>query len=118
MGLSCSCDYGDEYAWYYTAPDDYQELSTKRCRRCSSCKQRIAVGDLCAEFPRHREARHEVEIAIYGEGDIESIWLASYWLCETCADLWFSLDELGFKCVAPDEHMPTLVQEYAAMQWR
>jgi hypothetical protein len=36
--------------------------------------------------------------------------------CEVCADLFFSLRELGFECVAPDENMRELVLEYAEMQ--
>lgn len=113
MSLSCSCDYDGYYDWYCIAPDDYEILSTKRRRRCSSCKTLIDIGAICTNWPRSREARDDVEIAIYGEGDIESIWLADYWMCETCSDLYFSLDELGFKCISPSENMRALVKEYA-----
>lgn len=115
MPLSCYCEFDDGCDWYWKAPQDYQLLSTKRSRRCCSCKKRIAVGDLCAEFLRTRYARTPIEKSIYGEGDPEEINLASYWHCEECADIWFSLDELGFHCVAPGEDVRAVVREYAQM---
>ena len=115
MSLSCVCEFDDGCDWYWHGPDDYQFLSTKRSRKCNSCGGKISVGDLCAEFPRTRYARTSVEEAIYGEGDPEAVALASYWQCETCADLWFSLDELGFHCVAPNEDMREMVRQYAEM---
>ena len=60
-----------------------------------------------------RPPKNEVEARIYDEGDTEAISLASYWLCEECADLWFSLDELGFHCISPNENMREIVKEYA-----
>ena len=113
MSLSCSCDYDDDYSWYYLRPTDYTILTTKKRRRCSSCMSLIDIGAICTKWLRSREARDDVEIAIYGEGDIESIWLADYWMCETCSDLFFSLDELGFECISPSENMHDLVKEYA-----
>lgn len=38
--------------------------------------------------------------------------LASHWLCEICADLFFNLDALGF-CPGPEDDMRELVKEYA-----
>ncbi|NCA90583.1 MAG: hypothetical protein EOM92_17295 [Gammaproteobacteria bacterium] len=55
-----------------------------------------------------------MEFKIYGEET--HIYLASWVHCETCADLWYSLRELGYECVAPGENVRELVQEYAAMQ--
>jgi len=52
-----------------------------------------------------------VEERIVGEGN--EIYLADVYLCETCADLFFSLQDLGFSCVLPDEDMRELVKEYA-----
>lgn len=122
MGLSCDCDYQGclDVDWYWWPPKDYQELSTKRSRKCSAlgCKRKIAVGDLCIEFERTRQPRTEVELKIYDEEDCQAIGLASYWLCEECADLWFSLEELGFKCVSPDEDIRQFVRDYATMSWK
>ena len=117
MPLSCYCDEGDDYDWYWHPPKDYQELSTKRCRKCS-CGKRIGVGELCTEFRRTREARTAIEERIYGVSTPEAVCLASLWLCEECSDLWFSLDALGFKCVSTTENMRQVVTEYASMEWR
>ena len=64
MPLACSCDYGE--------PDGFQLLDTKRGRRCSSCKKKIQVGELCIKFSERK------------------------FLCEECGDWWFSLEDLGF----------------------
>lgn len=117
MSLSCSCNWDGDYDWYFSVPTDYSILNTSKRKRCMSCKTLIAIGACCTEFPRTREARTEVELAIYGEGDTEAIRLASYWLCEECSDLYFSLLELGFECISPDENMRELVHEYAE-EWR
>lgn len=48
---------------------------------------------------------------IYGEdGDIH---ISTLWFCERCSDLYFSFVELGYSCIAPDENMLELVEEYA-----
>lgn len=112
MPLGCECDYDGDYDWYYWAPDDYQHLATTKRKRCSSCKELIDIGAVCTEFTRSREVRTEIERRIYGEGDPQAIWLASYWLCEECSDLYFSLSELEF-CVSPTDNMRGLVREYA-----
>ena len=114
MPLSCSC-FDDEDAPFWIWPcDDYSEMpARKRRTRCQSCKAVLNESDCVAKFTRSREARSDVEINIYGECNPESIWYADWYLCETCADLYFSLAELGFKCISPDENMRQLVKEYA-----
>jgi len=121
MSLSCSCDYSDDPSWYVWVPDDYSEMPAfKRRKRCSSCGELIDAGSVVAVFERTRSPRSDIEEAIYGEGD--TIQLADQYLCETCADLFFSLREIGFTCVMPDENMRDLVREYAenrlAQIWR
>lgn len=113
MPLTCSCDYdGDEPAWYVYSPSDYSEMPIfKRRRRCSSCDELIDGGAIVAKFNRSRCPRSDIEEAIYGDGP--TIPLATQYICETCADLYFSLYELGFECVTPDENMRELVREYA-----
>lgn len=111
MPLSCSCDYGDDFSWMYSPPNDYSTLATKRRKRCSSCNKLIDIGAVCAKFIRSRAPISDVEVSIYGEdGEID---LADMHLCEECADMWFSLYELGFQCVAPDEDMRDLCRQYA-----
>jgi predicted RNA-binding Zn-ribbon protein involved in translation (DUF1610 family) len=112
MPLTCSCDYGDEPDFYVYHPSDYSEMPVlKRRRRCASCGTLIDAGAIVAKFERARCPQTDLEEKIYGDG--ASIPLANQYLCETCADLYFSLFELGFECVMPDENMRELVREYA-----
>ena len=115
MPLSCFCDEPDDASYYYQRPDAYTMMPSRQRRvRCASCKTLIDSYALCTEFARYRHPRSDVELDIYGEGG--EIWMASMWHCERCADLWFSLFELGFKCVAPDENVLDLVREYAELR--
>lgn len=111
MTLSCSCDSDDDCDWYCTYPCDYSTLDTKRGRRCSSCKTIIKTGLITAKFERERRAKTDIEERIYGDGC--DVPMPSLFLCEQCADLYFSLMELGFECVSPEENMRDLVKEYA-----
>ena len=55
----------------------------------------------------------DIELSIYGEdGEIP---LAPFYFCEICADLYFSLFELGFECLGPGEDMREMVKEYAVV---
>jgi hypothetical protein len=115
MPLSCSCyDPCDDYDWFYDTPEDYQLLERRRAVRCSSCKALIKPGDTSIQFTRWRGVASDIEAKIYGDdGDVP---LGPMYHCEVCADLFFSLRELGFECVAPDENVRELVKEYAEMQ--
>jgi hypothetical protein len=116
MPLSCSC-YFDPYedgAWSYESPDDYQALDRRRAVRCASCRALIRPGDTAIKFTRWRSVVSDIEARIYG--DDGEVPLGPMFHCEVCADLFFSLIELGFECVAPDENMRELVQEYAEMR--
>jgi len=111
MPLSCSC-YNDNPDFYVYPPADYSEMPVfKRRKRCASCETLIDAGAIVAKFTRDRCPRSGVEEAIYGDGP--NIPLADQYQCETCADLYFSLVDLGFECVMPDENMRALVREYA-----
>jgi hypothetical protein len=94
MSVACDCDTDGD--WYYLGPDDFTVLETKRSRKCMSCGERIAVGDECAEFPRCRPSNdeYEMEYRIYGD----DVPIATWYACETCAGLYFSITELGY-CV-------------------
>ena len=110
--LTCYCDWdaepGSHFSYY---PVDYSTLDTKTRKRCSSCGTMIKIGATVAKFPRFRVPATDVEVSIYGEdGEIP---LAPHYHCEPCADLFFSLAELGFECIASTENMRELVREYA-----
>jgi hypothetical protein len=116
--LTCSCDdWDDEAEWYYGEPKPVAPLTTKRSRRCCSCKDHIAVGDDCAEIrrwrPVHDHNSSEIEIRIYGEGGEAPI--ASWYLCDRCAGLFESLDGLGF-CDLIGQDLREVAKEYAQMQ--
>ena len=114
MPLSCNCAWDDGPEFWIWQPEDYSEMpQLKRRRRCSSCHTVIEPGAVVAQFKRSRDARSDVELRIYGEGDPQSVWFAPWYLCEECADLYFSLHELGFECVSAGENMRELVREYA-----
>lgn len=118
MPLSCSCDYDyyDDCDWYYESPDDYHPLYRRRAVRCASCRSLIRPGETATLFRRWRSPRSDIECRIYG--DDGEIPLAPMFHCETCADLFFSLRELGYECIAPNEGVRQLVKEYAELQGR
>lgn len=110
MSLSCYC--GDDYDWYYTPADDYQKLDTKRSRKCVSCRDRIAVGATALRFECFGIAEPmSIKERIYGDGN--EYPMPDKWMCERCADLYFSLYELGFCINLGIDDMRDLVKEYA-----
>lgn len=116
MSLSCSCDNYDA-EWYYRDDEPVGPLTTKRMRRCFSCKDRIAVGDECKPFQRWRNVSdyndHEVVVRIYGDGG--EMPLPTWYLCDRCAGLYESLDGLGF-CDLLGQDLRKTCREYAQMQ--
>ena len=114
MPLSCDCDFGDgDYDWYYDIPNDYSTLSTKRRQRCWSCNDLIDIGSIVNKFTRWRHPKYEIELKIYYDDD--ELPLGTKYHCERCADLAWSLAELGF-CWSPDEDQRELVKQYAEFQ--
>lgn len=111
MVLMCSCDFDPEPGMrLWEDPKDYTTLATKRSRKCCSCGCRINVGDTCAEVRKLKVPESEIECRIYGEeGEVP---LASEYMCERCAGLAFSLDDLGY-CGQPWEDQRELVKEHA-----
>ncbi len=95
MSLYCASageDWGEGDWWWYE-PNDEAPLDTKRSRKCCSCKTKIKVGDTARRVLRARPPTEWEEIrGIAGD----EVYLASWYLCETCGDLADSLTELGF----------------------
>ena len=115
MGLTCDCDYeieGGDICW--TWPNDYSELKTKRSRKCCSCREKIDVGSTVAAFMRWKVPEYDIEINIYGDDIENGPPRATYYHCERCADLMFSLLDLGF-CIDINLDMRGLVREYAEL---
>lgn len=111
MGLTCGCwddiEPGMKMAY---GPDKYAPLTAYRRQRCMSCKELIDVGSIAAKVTRYKVPESGIEIKIYGyDGEIP---IAPKWLCERCADLYFSLEELGY-CVNPHDDMRELAKDYA-----
>ena len=115
MPLTCYCpDYDDAdepgAIWYDGGISDYIEFPHRRRKRCRSCRSLISPGDTCATANRWRFPVSDVEANIHGGEDAE-IPLAPDYLCEECADIFNSLDELGY-CVMPYENMHDILEEY------
>ena len=103
MGLSCGCDDTPEpgQVWTEWGNQEYEIFEGKRRKRCINCNCQISSGDTTIRFYRYKSPEHAVELAIYG--DDGQIPRAPSYLCERCADIWFSLQEQGFDCVGPWE---------------
>ena len=110
MPLICSCPSDpEEDEWYYS-PNGYTETPADgRRKRCKSCRALIAHGACAAQFERERSTRSDVEDKIYGEDG--HVRLAPWWLCEVCADIAFSLEDLGF-CIDILENQHEQLREY------
>lgn len=112
MGVSCGC--GSDYDWYYTSPSDYSLMPfTGRRKRCRSCTGFINPLDIVGKFDKSRPPLSDIEERIYGD----EVWLAPFYMCEECIDLFFSLQELGYCITLNDgESMHDMAEEAAGMQ--
>ena len=111
MSLSCDCGIGDgDYAWWYAVCDGLVTLDTKRSRRCCSCKTRINVGDMALPIERWRDPIWDVEHRIYLA---DHIYIATWYFCETCAGLYWAIDERGM-CVSIEEPIADQIREYVS----
>jgi len=86
-------------------------LRTKYRRRCCSCNNFINIGDVTAAIYRYKVPENDIEERIYGE----EVPLATKYLCEECADLNASLQELGY-CISPLDNQHELIKEYTNMK--
>lgn len=114
MGLSCDCDYEPEpgdVCWWKAR--DFSTLESKRSKRCCSCGDKIRPGGTVAAFDRYKVPEHQIELNIWGDCCDQGPPRATWYMCERCAGLFFSLDELGY-CIDIRDDMRELVKEYAA----
>lgn len=107
MSLSCECNTDYDYGYYYTQPNDYSNLQTKRRKRCMSCNGLIDIGAICLIFPTWRSPNSDIEERIYGD----EVGLADKYMCEDCGDIFFNLVNLGF-CINTGIPMKEQLREY------
>lgn len=73
------------------------------------------MGDLSIPFARWKFAEwYTIEAKIYGEGN--EVPMPTWFMCERCGDLYYSLTELGFCISLGSDDMRDLVREYAEMR--
>ena len=95
--------------WWYWSPGGYTEAPPgRRRRRCCSCRELIAHGATVARFERARAPVTDAEADRSDE-----VPLAPWWMCERCADVFFSLEDLGF-CLDLDHNVMRTLAEYQA----
>lgn len=127
MPLKCSCDWDYDFepgdkSVCVTGKEDFEPLSTKKRKRCSSCSNLIDIGAPAIRFEQYRYPYTEVEARIRCGVDLENsfadepiIRANDIFLCEGCGEIFFNLFSAGFRCVYPTENMPELLKEYQAM---
>ncbi len=113
MSIYCSSggDWDGDGDWYLYAPKDEAPLATKRSRKCCSCKTKIKVGDIARQVERARpptEWEEDRGIAY------DEVFLAPWYLCETCGDLVESLTEIGYCYHLGVESIAYQIKEYIA----
>ena len=115
MPLTCGCDFESDEGPFCSHGNDYSTYpEKKRGQRCASCRSRlIHSGDIGLRFHISRPPKNDVEYAIHGDS-YDAVNLADKWFCEDCADLFFSLEEIGY-CVTAWDCMPELICDYKAI---
>ena len=91
MSLSCGCDV-DDYSWWYIPDEWFASLQTKRMRKCTSCGEKIAVGDECLKFDRFRRPDCEYEDSRFRD----EVPLAPHYMCEKCGEIFLNLNAYGY----------------------
>lgn len=113
--LTCRCpDNTEDCEWFWYDPNDFTLFFGNRRKRCCSCKKvMIAAGDECLEFQRFKHPEPgSIEANIKGE-DAE-IPIASYWMCESCGEIYLNLLTIGY-CMDIREPMRDYLKEYHEM---
>jgi hypothetical protein len=78
----------------------------------------IRHGAICAEFERSRPGTEWELNNWVASDDPDAVSLPSIYVCEICADLFFSFIELGFNCVSPFENKIKLAKTYHELYQR
>ena len=112
MSLACTCDVDGGGDWYWEVAADFSVLGTARARKCCSCGKRVESGTTVVAVWRTRGPRSDYEESRFGD-DYDAVVLATHYMCEDCGGLYYSFQDLGFRCVSPYESMTKLAQEYA-----
>lgn len=107
--LSCSCDDWDGDGWAWEHPIDFEPLETSKRKRGCSCKKLIGIGADCLEFERFRYPKNDIEDRIYGEQ--AEIYLASWYMCDKCGEIYLNLDALGY-CISIEIPMREYLAAY------
>jgi len=90
---------------------EFRPFDRSRRKRCVSCNALIDHGADCLEFKRMQYPQNEVQAKIYGDWDVE-ITLPSYFICETCGEIYLNLWALGYECMNPQNGMQKYLDEY------
>lgn len=110
MSIYCDTGHDDDGGgdWWWMTPSKEATLTTKRSRKCCSCREKISVGDMTREVRRFRHPTEREEMRIASD----EIKLASWYLCEACGDLADSLAELDFCYSLGDESLKKQIADY------
>ncbi len=108
-----TCAYSDEDHEYYPGqyaywiPEDFVKFQATRRKRCCSCKVLIDQETDCLQFDRFRYPSSDIEERMYGN----EVPLASWFMCESCGEIYLNLQDLGY-CLDIEEDMRDLLKEY------
>lgn len=109
MGISCSCDAGDDWSWFYYSESLFTDfLDKKRSVRCKSCKELIRPYQMALHIPRWRSPRTDIEESIHGD----EVPLATWHLCLPCAKIFLALDSIHVCVSLGVDHMEDCLTEF------
>lgn len=108
MSINCSCE-AEDFEWYYIPDEDYSTLNTPRRKRCQSCNVLIPLNSMVLKLNRFRSPKSDIEENVYGN----EVPLADGYLCEECADLFFSVDTMSI-CISfhTGKSIQEMLEEY------
>lgn len=109
MSISCAVDC-EEAAWYYIVQDLPLRLTSKRGKRCMSCKEIIKPGKSFFMIKRWREPRTDIEDKIYGEGG--EVPLAPWHFCADCGPIYHALEKYNVAINIQDDDLRALLKEF------
>ena len=111
MGISCHCGESENLGWYFDVHDHPEVLSTRRSRRCVSCRTHLRVGDSVYRITRFRSPKSWVEERIYGD----EVDLALWFFCPSCFAIWSALDRLNVCVDLGQDNLRDCLNEFNAL---